>query len=170
MKISSVILAAGQGTRMQSQLPKVLAPILGQTDAAICDGDRSAGDQDSARGDHWAWSREQFARLSLGRHDFVLQEPQLGTGHAVQQAEALLAEQADLVSGDLRRTCRCLPPQTLEQIVQAQKGHSGPMTMLTMLADHARGFGRIVRDERTAGCRRSSKKLRRPLNSWQSVS
>jgi bifunctional UDP-N-acetylglucosamine pyrophosphorylase/glucosamine-1-phosphate N-acetyltransferase len=89
---------------------------------------------------------EAIRQAFAGQAEFVIQEPQLGTGHAVQQAEALLAGQADLVLvtyGDMP----VFTTQTIDCIVRAQKSHTGPVTMLTMFAEDARGFGRVVRDE-----------------------
>jgi bifunctional UDP-N-acetylglucosamine pyrophosphorylase/glucosamine-1-phosphate N-acetyltransferase len=144
MKIRSVILAAGQGTRMKSQLPKVLHPLLGKPMLQYA--------LDAVKGvtrdlpvvvlGHGAMTvRQTFADQA----EFVTQAPQLGTGHAVQQAEGALAGQADLVLvtyGDMP----LFTPKTIDSIVQAQMAHTGPVTMLSMFAEDARGFGRIVRD------------------------
>jgi len=75
---------------------------------------------------------------------FVVQQPQLGTGHAVMSAEQLLREEADL----LIVTTADMPlirPETLKQLVEAQVSNNGPITMLTGIADDPRGFGRIIR-------------------------
>ncbi len=145
MKIQSVILAAGQGTRMHSQLPKVLHPLLGhpmlwysieaarqivEADPVVVIG-------------HGADEIRQAFKTGAR---FVLQQPQSGTGHAVQQAEQSLRGEADLLLvsyGDMP----LLRAETLQRIVQAQVAHSGPITMLTAVVDDPRGFGRIIRDE-----------------------
>ena len=144
MKIRSVILAAGQGTRMKSQLPKVLHPLLGkpmlQYALEVVKG--MTQDLPVVVLGHGA---EPIRQAFAGQAEFVIQEPQLGTGHAVQQAEALLAGQTDLVLvtyGDMP----LFTPKTIERIVQAQISHTGPVTMLSMFAEDARGFGRVVRD------------------------
>jgi bifunctional UDP-N-acetylglucosamine pyrophosphorylase/glucosamine-1-phosphate N-acetyltransferase len=145
MKIKSVILAAGQGTRMKSQLPKVLHPLLGKPmlQYALDVVQGITQDMPVVVLGHGAGAiRQAFTDQA----DFVIQEPQLGTGHALQQAEALLAGQADLILvtyGDMP----LFTTQTIDGLVQAQKTHAGPVTMLTMFAEHARGFGRVVRDE-----------------------
>lgn len=146
MKIRSVILAAGQGTRMKSQLPKVLHPLLGKPmlQYALDVVKGATQDLPVVVLGHAA---ETIRQAFTGQADFVIQEPQLGTGHAVQQAEALLAGQADLVLvtyGDMP----LFTPQTIDTLVQAQRANSGPVTMLSMFAEDARGFGRVVRDER----------------------
>jgi len=145
MKIRSVILAAGQGTRMRSQLPKVLHPLLGKPmlQYALDVVRSSTQDLPVVVLGHGA---DQVRRTFADQAEFVIQEPQLGTGHAVQQAEACLIGQADLALvtyGDMP----LFTTQTIERIVQAQKAHNGPVTMLTMFAQDARGFGRIVRDQ-----------------------
>lgn len=145
MKTTSVILAAGQGTRMRSSIPKVLHPILGypliwysvnasktvtNTDPIVVVG-------------HAA----QEVREALGDlASFVLQEEQLGTGHAVQQAESVLRGNTDYVLvtyGDMP----LVTAETLSNLVAAQQSHGGPLSVLTLLADDPRGFGRIVRTE-----------------------
>jgi bifunctional UDP-N-acetylglucosamine pyrophosphorylase/glucosamine-1-phosphate N-acetyltransferase len=76
----------------------------------------------------------------------VIQDPRLGTGHAVQQAETLLSgDDLVLVSyADMP----LLKPETLGQLVELQKTNQGPLTMLTVNSPDPRGFGRVVRDDR----------------------
>ena len=144
MKLQSVILAAGQGTRMRSNLPKVLHPLLGRPLLAysIDVARRITGEEPVVVIGHGA---EQVAAAFNGYTHFVRQEPQLGTGHAVQQAEELLKGKADLILvtyGDMP----LLTEDTLSLALEKQKGHSGPVTMLTVLAENPRGFGRIIRN------------------------
>jgi bifunctional UDP-N-acetylglucosamine pyrophosphorylase/glucosamine-1-phosphate N-acetyltransferase len=75
----------------------------------------------------------------------LVQEPQLGTGHAVLQAEATLRGQVDLVLVTYA-DMPLLTTETLSRLVDLQQVHAGPITMLTLLADDPRGFGRVVRD------------------------
>jgi bifunctional UDP-N-acetylglucosamine pyrophosphorylase/glucosamine-1-phosphate N-acetyltransferase len=145
MEVRAVILAAGQGTRMRSKLPKVLHPILGKPlvwyslEAAL----QASGTKPVIVIGHGA----EEVRKSLGdAAEFVLQEEQLGTGHAVRQAESLLRGKSDLVLvtyGDMP----ALSSNTLTQLIQAQASHAGPLTMLTVVVDDPHGFGRVVRDE-----------------------
>jgi len=76
----------------------------------------------------------------------VLQEPQLGTGHAVMQAASLLRGKTDLVV-----VCYADMPllrgETLQKLVETQKQNKGPISLLTVVADDPRGFGRIIRKE-----------------------
>lgn len=143
MRVKSVILAAGQGTRMRSSLPKVLHPILGRPMVAYA--------LDVARRVTQAkpvvvigHAAEQV-RAAIGEEaEFVLQRQQLGTGHAVQQVAPLLRDQVDYVLvtyGDMP----LLRAATLQRLLEAQREHDGPISLLTVVADDPRGFGRILR-------------------------
>ena len=76
----------------------------------------------------------------------VLQEPQLGTGHAALQAESVLLGKTDYVIityADMP----LLRGETFQQLVETQKKNTGPISMLTVIAEDPRGFGRIVRKD-----------------------
>ncbi len=88
----------------------------------------------------------ELVRQALTDVDFVLQEKQLGTGHAVMQAESLLHDRADLVVVTYA-DMPLLSIETLRRIVETQISNPGPVTMLTVRAENPRGFGRVVRDE-----------------------
>jgi bifunctional UDP-N-acetylglucosamine pyrophosphorylase/glucosamine-1-phosphate N-acetyltransferase len=144
MKITPVILAAGQGTRMKSNLPKVLHPILGKPLAwyALEAVRPVTAELPVMVVGHGAdLVRREFA----DRVRFVTQEQQLGTGHAVMQAETLLRGQTDAVLVTYA-DMPLLAPETLQSLVAAHQSHNGPVTMLTVLARDPRGFGRIVRN------------------------
>ncbi|MBU1755961.1 MAG: NTP transferase domain-containing protein, partial [Alphaproteobacteria bacterium] len=89
-EFAAVILAAGKGTRMKSDLHKVLHPIAGRP--MIDHLMASAAELGPAKTVVVVGSgREQLEAAMAGRAETSLQEPQLGTGHAVQQAQAGLA-------------------------------------------------------------------------------
>jgi bifunctional UDP-N-acetylglucosamine pyrophosphorylase / glucosamine-1-phosphate N-acetyltransferase len=143
-QITSVILAAGQGTRMKSKLPKMLHKICGQPmifyalNAALA----ASNDTPVMVVGHGA-EAVQTAVGAAAR--FVVQAEQLGTGHAVMQAESLLSAQTGLVLvtyGDMP----LLRAETVQKLVAAQQANPGPMTLLTVIAEDPRGFGRIVRN------------------------
>ncbi len=141
---TAVILAAGQGTRMLSTLPKVLHPILGRPLAHYAlDAARSAtASQPVMVIGHGG----DAVRQALGEAaHYVVQEPQLGTAHAVQQAETLLKGRTDYVLVTYA-DMPLLRAETLTRLVQAQQAQRGPVTMLTVIAEDPRGFGRILRD------------------------
>jgi len=143
MKITAVILAAGQGTRMRSDLPKVLHPVCGvpMIEYAL----RAAWDATSEVPvvviGHGAEAVNEFLGETAR---CVVQDPQLGTGHAVQQAESTLRGKTDLVLvayADMP----LLRPETLKQLVEVQKVNRGPLSILTVYSPDPRGFGRVVR-------------------------
>jgi bifunctional UDP-N-acetylglucosamine pyrophosphorylase/glucosamine-1-phosphate N-acetyltransferase len=144
MKIRAVILAAGQGTRMQSELPKVLHPLLGKPmlHYALDAVQLNSGIKPLVVVGYGADKVEETFRDAA---EFVVQEHQLGTAHAVQQAAPVLKGNADLILvtyGDMP----LLTANSVHRIIEAQKVHSGPITMLTMIGGDARGFGRVIRD------------------------
>ena len=144
MKISAVILAAGQGTRMRSDLPKVLHPLVGRPMAwhALQAARQVTGSQPVMVIGHGA----EAVRQALGEDaaSYVVQDPQLGTGHAVMQAEPRLRGASDLVLV----TYADMPlvrSETLRQLVAAHQDYPAAVTLMTVMADAPRGFGRILR-------------------------
>jgi bifunctional UDP-N-acetylglucosamine pyrophosphorylase/glucosamine-1-phosphate N-acetyltransferase len=143
--VSAIILAAGQGTRMRSSLPKVLHPLSGrpliQYSLAAVTG-LTANPPVVVIG-HGA----EVVRKAVGSSArFVIQEPQLGTAHAVMTAENVLQNEADYVivtTADMP----LIRPETLKQLLDAQLNNAGPITMLTGFADDPHGFGRVERAE-----------------------
>jgi bifunctional UDP-N-acetylglucosamine pyrophosphorylase/glucosamine-1-phosphate N-acetyltransferase len=75
---------------------------------------------------------------------YVLQEQQLGTGHAVMQAEALLKGKTDYVIVTYA-DMPLLRAETLKDLVETQQANQGPISMVTVIAQDPRGFGRIIR-------------------------
>ncbi len=146
MKVTAVLLAAGQGTRMKSDLPKVLHPLCGKP--MIWHSLEAVKIVSSEKPivivGHGA---EQVRALVDTAADCVLQEPQLGTGHAALQAESLIKGKSDYVIvayADMP----LLRGETLQRLVETQQGNPGPFSLLTVMADDPRGFGRIVRNAR----------------------
>ena len=140
-KIDIVILAAGQGTRMRSALPKVLHPVAGKPMLGhVIDTARKLAPRKIhvVIGHGAELVRE---RLTADDINFVLQSEQLGTGHAVAQAlPALQAEKVLILYGDVPLTQVETLTRLLEQANDSQLG------LLTVnLADPA-GYGRIVRN------------------------
>jgi bifunctional UDP-N-acetylglucosamine pyrophosphorylase / glucosamine-1-phosphate N-acetyltransferase len=143
MVTRSVILAAGQGTRMRSALPKVLHPLSGHPLAwyALEAARQATGAPPVLIVGHGAHQ----VRQQLGEAvQYVVQEQQLGTGHAVLQARPVLLGQSDWVLVTYA-DMPLLRLETLRLLIQAQEIHPGPMTILTVIGDDPRGFGRVVR-------------------------
>jgi bifunctional UDP-N-acetylglucosamine pyrophosphorylase/glucosamine-1-phosphate N-acetyltransferase len=143
MKITAVILAAGQGTRMKSVLPKVLHPVCGVPMIAhsLAAVKAASSEVPLVIIGHGAEAVREF----IGETAFcVVQDPQLGTGHAVQQAESSLRGKTDLVLVTYA-DMPLLRPETLKRLVKTQKANKGPLTMLTVSSADSRGFGRVIR-------------------------
>ena len=143
MKVTAVLLAAGQGTRMKSRLSKVLHPVCGKPMLAYALA--VAGSASSEKPVVVVGKDGETLRAFLGDTAVcVLQDPPLGTGHAVRQAEASLRGNTDLVLVTYA-DMPLLRPETLVRLVETQKKNTGPITMLTVIAPDPRGFGRVVR-------------------------
>ena len=142
---TAVVLAAGKGTRMKSELPKVLFPVLGR--AMI----------------HWVLDALQSAgirqiivvvgyRAELVRHelsgrgvDFAIQTEQLGTGHAVQMCKPLLEKGVNpvlIVAGD----SPMIQASSVRELVEEFDAGGFDCLLGTLIKDNPHGLGRIVRD------------------------
>jgi bifunctional UDP-N-acetylglucosamine pyrophosphorylase/glucosamine-1-phosphate N-acetyltransferase len=145
MKTTAVILAAGRGKRMRSSLPKVLHPLLGKPMVQYSlDAVGPASNQTPVLVvGHQA---EVVKKAVDDQARYVYQAEQLGTGHAVQQAEKLLEGETDLILV-INADMPLVRAKTLQKLVKTQKKHAGPFSLLTLTVDDPRGFGRIIRDE-----------------------
>lgn len=145
MKVSAVLLAAGQGTRMRSDTPKVLHPLCGRPMLwhSLEAVKRASTEKPVVVIGYGADQVREYVGASA---ECVLQEPQLGTAHAVLQAEPLLKGKTDLVIvayADMP----LLHAETFQRLVDRQRTNPGPLSLLTVTADDPRGFGRIIRGE-----------------------
>jgi len=143
MKSTAVLLAAGQGTRMKSDQPKVLFSIAGWPliRYALVSAKDASSEKPVVVVGHGAEAVQDYIGDSAR---CVLQEPQLGTGHAVQQSELILRGKTDYVLVSYA-DMPLLRGKTLKRLVDTQVRNSGPITILTVQADDPRGFGRILR-------------------------
>jgi bifunctional UDP-N-acetylglucosamine pyrophosphorylase/glucosamine-1-phosphate N-acetyltransferase len=143
--LAVVILAAGEGTRMKSDLPKVLHPLGGR---ALVTHSLTTARELTDKAPVLIVGHESEAVRDVAGEDlsYVIQAEQLGTGHAVLQARDLLQGQVDLVLVSYA-DMPLLGTGTLGQLVACQRQNPGPITMLTLVRDDARGFGRVLRDE-----------------------
>jgi bifunctional UDP-N-acetylglucosamine pyrophosphorylase/glucosamine-1-phosphate N-acetyltransferase len=144
MPLSIVILAAGQGKRMKSDLPKVLQPLAGRPMLAHLLDTARALRADAIHVVYGHGGERVKQTLASEAVNWVLQAEQLGTGHAVAQAIPAIPDdhQVLILFGDVPR----VQVSTLEQLVAA--GAEGLGLLTVILADPS-GYGRIVRD--TAG-------------------
>lgn len=144
MKVTAVVLAAGQGTRMRSDLPKVLHPLCGKPMLwHVLEALKSATtEKPVVIIGHGADAVEKYLGDAA---DCVVQEPQLGTGHATMQAEPVLKDKTDYVIVTYA-DMPLLRGETFQRLVETQRLNTGPLTMMTVIADDPRGFGRVVRN------------------------
>ena len=144
-EVHVVILAAGQGTRMKSALPKVLHPVAGQPmiRQVVQTAETLAPASIAVIVGHQADAVRAF--LGGGRGvQFALQAPQLGTAHALQQAEPLLAGRTGtlvLLSGDVP----LLRAATLRRLLDAHREAKAAATVVTATVERPYGYGRIIR-------------------------
>jgi bifunctional UDP-N-acetylglucosamine pyrophosphorylase/glucosamine-1-phosphate N-acetyltransferase len=144
--LTAVILAAGQGTRMKSERAKVLHEILGRPMIAyLLDTLKEVGIEDIVVVVGHQAEAVQAALQEFGAR-FVIQEPQLGTGHAVQVAMAAVPPEARIVMV----LCGDAPLISVESIQALQQLHQSTAAAVTIqtieLPDGAH-YGRVVRDE-----------------------
>lgn len=139
---SVVILAAGKGTRMYSDLPKVLHLLAGKPMVQhVIDTAKSIGASDIhlVYGHGGDLLKEKLGEQNL---NWVLQAEQLGTGHAMQQAAPHFQDDEDIVMlyGDVPLIAK----DTLQRLVEAKP--EGGIGLLTVILDNPAGYGRIIRE------------------------
>ncbi len=137
-----LILAAGQGTRMRSTLPKVLHRLAGKP--FIRYSLETAQAISSNRPVVVIGHGADLIRAELGDEvDYVVQSPQLGTAHAVMMAEQSLSETGQLVvvSADMP----LVTAETIEKMLVLQQEKGSVMTLATIYSEKPRGFGRLLR-------------------------
>jgi len=140
----AIILAAGKGTRMKSKLPKVLHKVGGKPmveHVLKAAKDSGASENIVVVG----FGSEQVVEFVGNRAKIALQEEQLGTGHAVLQAEKLLPS----FSGTALILCGDTPlleGQELKSFYEMHKASGAAASVLTACTDNPAGYGRILRD------------------------
>ena len=142
-----IVLAAGKGTRMRSRRPKVLHPLAGQSLIdRVLRTSRTLGPTTLTVVVGHQSDRVQTALSHHRDLQFVRQEPQLGTAHALRQARSALASvQGKLVvlSGDVPR----LRSATLTALIDTHEAAGAAATVLTAALERPYGYGRIVRSQ-----------------------
>jgi bifunctional UDP-N-acetylglucosamine pyrophosphorylase / glucosamine-1-phosphate N-acetyltransferase len=144
--IHVVVLAAGKGTRMKSALPKVLHVAGGRRliDHALAAAATLSPTSIVVVVGHEA----ELLKEAIGKRpglSFARQEPQLGTGHALLQAEPMLQGASGtlvLLSGDVP----LLRPRTLDKLIRLHEARGAAATVVTAVVDAPDGYGRIVRE------------------------
>ena len=143
-KLAAVILAAGQGTRMKSDLPKVLHRLAGK--AMLAHVVETAVALQATPVIPVVGHGAEQVRVAMSGQNlcFVLQAQQLGTGHALLCAEEAL----NSFSGDLLLLCGDVPllqEKTLRALIDHHRQHAACVTILTAAMDNPAGYGRIIR-------------------------
>ena len=162
MPLSVVILAAGQGKRMHSELPKVLQPLGGFTLLEHVVKSAAALDAHAVYVIYGHEGEQVMAAHDHLKVHWVLQDEQLGTGHAVMQALPKISD-ADLLLvlyGDVP----LVTPATLKRLTDAAA--KGELAVLTAKVPDPKGYGRILRDGSGRVTRIVEEKDATPAQRW----
>ncbi len=139
---NAVILAAGKGTRMISKHAKVMQKVLGEPMIGhIADHLENAGIDRIVT--VVGYKGEEIREYLGTRSEYAVQEPQLGSGHAVMMADALKNEEGKtlIVNGD----CPLISAETYKEFLNESEGYD--LTVLTMVCEDPGSYGRIIRDK-----------------------
>ncbi len=145
-QLASIVLAAGEGSRLKSGLAKPLHKVGGKTmlEHVIATLRQIGGQRVTVV---VGVAREQvIAALPDGDVEIAIQEQQLGTGHAVDSARDLYRD----FEGDIICTYVDIPlirPETLLRLVEQHREQGAAATMLTTIVDDPTGYGRVIRDD-----------------------
>lgn len=147
MDIKSVILAAGKGTRMKSETPKVLHEIFGKTLVGyVLDNVKNITNENFVIVGHHAEDVENFVKTNYKNAKTVLQTPQLGTGHAVSMVCPMLKDYKGLVlilCGDTP----LITEETLNKFIEFHKSENSDLTVMSTIFDDPTTYGRIIREQ-----------------------
>ncbi|WP_300359578.1 bifunctional UDP-N-acetylglucosamine diphosphorylase/glucosamine-1-phosphate N-acetyltransferase GlmU [Fusobacterium sp.] len=143
MKLKTLILAAGKGTRMKSDLPKVIHKVNGipMVKKILTELETLGTEENILILGH---KKEEILNV-LGDVKYVVQKEQLGTGHAIMQAKDLLKD----YDGDVMILCGDTPllkHETLKEMYETHKKSGVATTILTSIYENPFGYGRIVKD------------------------
>lgn len=145
MSFSTIILAAGKGTRMKSDLPKVLHPVCGRPmiNYPLIEAKKAGAKEIVAVIGHGA----EAVRSSLKEKEinFVVQEEQIGTGHAVMVCETTI-EDKELPVVILCGDAPLIRSSTIAGLVKSHEENKNSVTVLTADMDEPTGYGRIIKD------------------------
>lgn len=144
--IKAIILAAGKGTRMKSETPKVLhkifnKPLLGY----VLDNIRNIVDESFVIVGHKAEQVTEYVKANYSFAKTILQTPQLGTGHAVSMACKDLEDfkgQVIILCGDTP----LITESTIKKFVEYHNSISSELTVMSTIFDNPTNYGRIIRE------------------------
>ena len=143
MQLKALILAAGKGTRMKSELPKVIHTVNGipMVQKIIKELEKINIEENILILGH----KKEEVLKTIGEVSYVVQTEQLGTGHAIMQAKEKLKD----YEGDVMILCGDTPllkSRTLENMYNYHKENKCTTTVLTAVYDNPFGYGRIVKE------------------------
>lgn len=146
MDIKSVILAAGKGTRMKSETPKVLHEIFGKTLVGyVLDNVKNITSENFVIVGHHAEEVEKYIKNNYENAKTVLQTPQLGTGHAVSMVCPMLNDYNGLIlilCGDTP----LITEDTLKKFIEFHKSQKSDLTVMSTIFENPTNYGRIIRE------------------------
>lgn len=141
--LKAVILAAGQGTRMKSKLPKVVHKVMGKcmVEHAITAAKEAGADEICVVVGHGADIVKKEIKTEV---TFVTQDKQLGTGHAVKCARDFIGREGEtmILFGDTP----LITGATLKSLVEMHRFTGNAITVLSAKIENPTGYGRIIRD------------------------
>ena len=146
--IKSIILAAGKGTRMKSDTPKVLHTIFDKTLVGyVIDAVNNTGlaDENFVIVGHQAERVEEYINKNYDNAKCILQSPQLGTGHAVSMALPYLKD----FDGEVIILCGDTPlitSETIKEFVEAHRNLKSDITVMSAIFENPTNYGRIIRN------------------------
>ena len=147
--IKSIILAAGKGTRMKSDTPKVLHTIFDKTLVGyVIDAVNNTGlaDENFVIVGHQAERVEEYINKHYDNAKCVLQSPQLGTGHAVSMALPYLKD----FDGEVIILCGDTPlitSETIKEFVEYHRDNKSDLTVMSAIFENPTNYGRIIRNQ-----------------------
>jgi len=142
-KVKAVILAAGKGTRMKSDLPKVVHKVMGKPMAEYSiEAAKAAGADEICL--VVGYMADEVKKEVKSDVVYRIQEEQLGTGHAVKCAQDFIGDDGDtiILCGDTP----LIKGETLKKLADHHREHGNAVTVLTAIIDDPTGYGRIIRD------------------------
>lgn len=147
--IKSIILAAGKGTRMKSDMPKVLHTIFDKTLVGyVIDAVNNTGlaDENFVIVGHQAERVEEYINKNYDNAKCILQSPQLGTGHAVSMALPYLKD----FDGEVIILCGDTPlitSETIKEFVEYHRENKSDLTVMSAIFENPTNYGRIIRNQ-----------------------
>ncbi len=139
---TAIILAAGMGTRMKSEKPKVLHKVCGKELVRwVVDESKKAGAESVVT---VIGHKAEMVKEALGESClYAIQAEQKGTGHAVMQAASYITDgEVIILSGD----APLVTAETIEKCIEHHKAQKNTATVITAVLENSKGYGRIVRD------------------------